>query len=212
MLLRVFLFDLRLSQRKWLRFESESWYSSFTFKQSGAISQLSCNFVPCHYHTNVCKISRLCKAMSSLSLKVSSLNLVSYCKLSLLSPGLSAGTVITKETKKANSRVLLGALLSVCNVSFVVRNLCLVNYRRNLYEPITGGGACKRKFKAPYFKTHFPAVSMDMRLMLYIKTWKQKNKNKTKDSPMFTIQDSFPYLFDLFCQTSSPFCSSIYRK
>ena len=97
-------------------------------------------FVPCHYHTNVCKISRLCKAMSSLSLKVSSLHLVSYCKLSLLSPGLSAGTVITKETKKANSRVLLGALLSVCNVSFVVRNLCLVNYRRNLYEPITGGG------------------------------------------------------------------------
>ena len=79
--------------------------------------------------------------MSSLSLKVSSLNLVSYCKLSLLSPGLSAGTVITKETKKANSRVLLGALLSVCNVSFVVRNLCLVNYRRNLYEPITGGGS-----------------------------------------------------------------------
>ena len=139
----------------------------------------------------------------------------------------SAGTVITKETKKANSRVLLGALLFVCNVSFVVRNLCLVNYRRNLYGPITGGGgegagACKRKFKAPYFKAHFPAVSMDLRLMLYIKTWKQTNKNKTKtwkagsivnkDSPMFTIQDSFPYLFDLFCQTSSPFCSSIYRK
>ena len=82
--------------------------------------------------------------MSSLSLKVSSLNLVSYGKLSLLSPGLSAGTVITKETKKANSRVLLGALLSVCNVSFVVRNLCLVNYRRNLYEPITGGGELVR--------------------------------------------------------------------
>ena len=53
---------------------------------------------------------------------------------------------------------------------------------------------------------------MDMRLMLYIKTWKQNDKNKTKDSPMFTIQDSLPYLFDLFCQTSSPFCSSIYRK
>ena len=52
----------------------------------------------------------------------------------------SAGTVITKETKKANSRVLLRALLFVCNVSFVVRNLCLVNYRRNLYGPITGGG------------------------------------------------------------------------
>ena len=102
------------------------------------------NFVPCHYHTNVCKISRLCKAISSLSLKVSSLNLVGYCKLPLLSPGLSAGTVITKETKKANSRVLLGALLSVCNVSFVVRNLCLVNYRRNLYEPITGGGELVR--------------------------------------------------------------------
>ena len=46
------------------------------------------NFVPCHYHTNVCKISRLCKAISSLSLEVSSLNLVSYCKLPPLSPGL----------------------------------------------------------------------------------------------------------------------------
>ena len=96
------------------------------------------NFVPCHYHTNVCKISRHCKAISSLSLKVSSLNLVGYCKLPLLSPGLSAGTLITKETNKANSRVLLGALLFVCNVSFVVRNLCLVNYRRNLYGPIPG--------------------------------------------------------------------------
>ena len=87
----------------------------------------------------------------------------------------SAGTVITKETKKANSRVLLRALLFVCSVYFVVRNLCLVNYRRNLYGPLTGwgggggGSACKRKFKAPYFKAHFPAVSMDMRLTLYIK-------------------------------------------
>ena len=156
MLLRVFLFDLRLSQRKWLRFESESWYSSFTFKQSGAISQLSCNFVPCHYHTNVCKISRLCKAISSLSLKVSSLNLVGYCKLPLLSPGLSAGTVITKETKKANSRVLLGSLLFVCNVSFVVRNLCLVNYRRNLEGPITGGalvrGSLRHLISRPIFQ------------------------------------------------------------
>ena len=120
------------------------------------------NFVPCHYHTNVCKISRLCKAISSLSLEVSSLNLVSYCKLPLLSLGLSAGTVITKETNKANSRVLLGALLFVCNVSFVVRKKPIWAYN--------WGGACKRKFKAPYFKAHFPAVSMDMRLMLYIKT------------------------------------------
>ena len=53
----------------------------------------------------------------------------------------SAGTVITKETKKANSRVLLRALLFVCSVYFVVRNLCLVNYRRNLYGPLTGWGA-----------------------------------------------------------------------
>ena len=138
-LLRVFLCDLRLSQRKWLRFESESWYSAFTFKQSGAISavsQLRCqtwkwfvenyrrysctmwrnftyvcmvgageggggggNFVPCHYN-NVYKISSLCKAISSLSLEVSSLNLVSYCKLPLLSPRLSAGTAITKKQRK----------------------------------------------------------------------------------------------------------------
>ena len=114
------------------------------------------NFVPCHYHTNVCKISRLCKAISSLSLEVSSLNLVSYCKLPLLSLGLSAGTVITKETNKANSRVLLGALLFVCNVSFVVRNLCLVNYRRNLYGPITGGalvrGSLRHLISRPIFQ------------------------------------------------------------
>ena len=34
--------------------------------------------------------------------------------------GLSAGTVITKETKVPNNRVLLGALLFGCIVSFVV--------------------------------------------------------------------------------------------
>ena len=39
--------------------------------------------------------------------------------------GLSAGTVITKETKEPNNRVLLGALLFGCIVSFVLRNLCL---------------------------------------------------------------------------------------
>ena len=36
--------------------------------------------------------------------------------------GLSAGTVITKETKEPNNRVLLGALLFGCIVSFVLRN------------------------------------------------------------------------------------------
>ena len=45
--------------------------------------------------------------------------------------GLSAGTVITKETKEPNNRVLLGALLFGCIVSFVLRNLCLGTYRRN---------------------------------------------------------------------------------
>ena len=82
------------------RFESESSYSAFTFKQSGALSKcyksvkmpnvkvICWAFEPCHYHTNVCKISRLCKAISSLSLEVLSLNLVSYCKLPLLSPEL----------------------------------------------------------------------------------------------------------------------------
>ena len=39
--------------------------------------------------------------------------------------GLSAGTVITKETKGPNNRVLLGALLFGCVVSFVVRNPCI---------------------------------------------------------------------------------------
>ena len=34
--------------------------------------------------------------------------------------GLSAGTVITKETKVPNNRVLLGTLLFGCIVSFVV--------------------------------------------------------------------------------------------
>ena len=34
--------------------------------------------------------------------------------------GLSAGTVITEETKVPNNRVLLGALLLGCIVSFVV--------------------------------------------------------------------------------------------
>ena len=42
--------------------------------------------------------------------------------------GLSAGTVITKESKNPNNRVLLRALLFRCIVSFVVRNLCLGTY------------------------------------------------------------------------------------
>ena len=48
--------------------------------------------------------------------------------------GLSAGTVIRKETKEPNHRVLLGALLSGSFGSFVVRNLCLGTYRRNLIQ------------------------------------------------------------------------------
>ena len=36
--------------------------------------------------------------------------------------GLSAGTIITKVTKKPNNRVLPGALLFGCIVSFVVHN------------------------------------------------------------------------------------------
>ena len=44
--------------------------------------------------------------------------------------GLSAGTVITKETKERNNRVLLEALLFGCIVSFVLRNLCLGTHRR----------------------------------------------------------------------------------
>ena len=47
--------------------------------------------------------------------------------------GLSAGTVITKETKELNKRVpLQRALLFGCIVSFVVRNPCLGTYRRSL--------------------------------------------------------------------------------
>ena len=46
--------------------------------------------------------------------------------------GLSAGTVIPKETKEPNDRVLLGALLFGCIVSFVIRNLSLGTYRRNM--------------------------------------------------------------------------------
>ena len=39
--------------------------------------------------------------------------------------GLSAGTVIEKEIKEPNVKVLLGALLFGCNVSSIVRNLCV---------------------------------------------------------------------------------------
>ena len=45
---------------------------------------------------------------------------------------LSAGTVITKETKEPNMRVLLGALLFGFIVSFVVCNLCLGTYIQKL--------------------------------------------------------------------------------
>ena len=49
-----------------------------------------------------------------------------------LSTGVtSKGNVITKETNERNNRVHLGALLFVCNVSFVLRNLFLGTYRRN---------------------------------------------------------------------------------
>ena len=49
-----------------------------------------------------------------------------------LSTGVtSKGNVITKETKERNNRVYLGALLFVCNVSYVLRNLCLGTYTRN---------------------------------------------------------------------------------
>ena len=42
---------------------------------------------------------------------------------------LSVGTVITKEIKEPENRVLPGALLICCVVSFVVRSLCLVSLR-----------------------------------------------------------------------------------
>ena len=45
--------------------------------------------------------------------------------------GLSAGTIITRETKETNNRALLVVLLFGCIVSFVERNLCLDTYRRN---------------------------------------------------------------------------------
>ena len=139
--------------------------------------------MPCHYHTNVCQISRLCKAISSLSLEVSSLNLVSYCKLPLLSPGLSAGTVITKETKKANSRVHLVALLFVCNVSFVVRNLSLVNYRRNLHGPITGGALVRGSLRHLISRPISSSVNGCALNALYqnLKTHKQKQNKRLPD-------------------------------
>ena len=55
-----------------------------------------------------------------------------------LSWGLSAGSVITKETKEPNNRVLLGILLFGCIVSFVVRNLWLSTKRRNPFWPQLG--------------------------------------------------------------------------
>ena len=64
------------------------------------------------------------------------MNNLSGCKSTLKkkkNSGFSgnAGTVITKETKEPNNRVLLGALLFGCIVSFVLRNLCLGTYGRN---------------------------------------------------------------------------------
>ena len=44
---------------------------------------------------------------------------------------VSAGTIITKESKKPNNRALLGALLFGCIFSLVVRNLCLGSYRKD---------------------------------------------------------------------------------
>ena len=48
--------------------------------------------------------------------------------------GLSAGTVITKETKEPDKRVPLQRALYLLGfiLSFVVRNLCLGTYRRSL--------------------------------------------------------------------------------
>lgn len=42
--------------------------------------------------------------------------------------GLSADTVITKESEEPNNRVHLGALSFGCIISFVVHNLCLSIY------------------------------------------------------------------------------------
>ena len=47
--------------------------------------------------------------------------------------GLSAGTMITKEAKEPNNRVLLGALLFNCFVSFVVCNLCLPTWKYQFF-------------------------------------------------------------------------------
>ena len=47
--------------------------------------------------------------------------------------GLSAGTVIKKEIKEPNVKVLLGALLFGCNVSSIVRNLCVFR-TKNTWE------------------------------------------------------------------------------
>ena len=55
----------------------------------------------------------------------------------------SAGTVITKETKEPNNKVLLKALLFGCIVSFVTRNLCLGTYRRN---PLPYGKVTLKRF------------------------------------------------------------------
>ena len=47
--------------------------------------------------------------------------------------GLSAGAVIKKEIKEPNVKVLLGALLFGCNVSSIVRNLCVFR-TKNTWE------------------------------------------------------------------------------
>ena len=59
--------------------------------------------------------------------RVAFLQSYKFHKRSLLH--LSVGTVITKEIKEPDNRVLPGALLIGCIVSFVVRSLCLGSLR-----------------------------------------------------------------------------------
>ena len=79
--------------------------------------------------------------------RVAFLQSYKFHKRSLLR--LSVGTVITKEIKEPDNRVLPGALLIGCIVSFVVRSLCLGSLRSKRFCVISEQRypGCQRLFQ-----------------------------------------------------------------
>ena len=100
---------------------------------------------------------------------------------------LFAGTVITKEMKEPNIRVLLGALLFGCIVSFVVCNLCLGTYLQKLSYAA---------YSVIYVKFHL-ATGDQYRIKnnKNNNNDKQTNKETSKKQIHFHVQS----LYNIFC-------------